>query len=125
MAVTVPMGPAVVNLTGVRAGDRNLLTVTLTSKGDPYDLTGLTLSAQARLHAVDPEPAVVAEIEVDPDPTTGKFALRWPGDQVAAAMPQGKASWSGVWDLQADDGTNDPTTLAAGSFAAVLDITRP
>ena len=36
----------------------------------------------------------------------------------------GKAAWTGVWDLQADDGVNDPSTLATGSFQAVLDVTR-
>jgi hypothetical protein len=31
---TVPLGPAVVNITGVRAGDRNLFRVSLTQAGE-------------------------------------------------------------------------------------------
>jgi hypothetical protein len=122
MAVTVPLGPAVVNLTGVRAGDRNLISLTLTSKGTPYDLSGLAISAQARHKATDETPAVTAVITIPPDPTLGELTMAWPGDQVAASLA-GKASWQGVWDLQIDDGES-VVTLLAGSFTAVLDVTR-
>lgn len=122
MAVTVPLGPAVVNLTGIRAGDANLMTVTLTTKGEPYDLTGMTLTAQARKKVTDDAPAVTAAITVDPDPTIGKALLSWPGDQVRDSLA-GKANWQGVWDLQVDDGT-EVQTLMAGTFQAVLDVTR-
>ena len=124
-AVTIEFGPAPVNLKGLRAGDRNPMHVVINSKGTPYDLTGVTLSAQVRLKAYDTEPAVTAVITVDADPTTGGFTMEWPGDQIAAAMPASTASWSGVWDLQAQVAETAPTTIAAGSFQGVLDVTRP
>jgi|SRR5215831_14626109 len=127
MAVTVPLGPAVVNLTGVRAGDRNPIHFAVTVKGSPMDLTGLTLSAMARTKVTDESPAVTADIVIDPDPTTGEFDLSWPGPDVAASIPSGKTGWQGVWDLQADDGSPDGTgvtTLMGGSISVVLDVTR-
>jgi hypothetical protein len=45
--VTVPLGPACANITGVRAGDRNQFTVTVTNQGQPIDLTGQTVTAPA------------------------------------------------------------------------------
>lgn len=119
---TVPLGPALVNVTGVRAGDRNVFTVTLTSGGEPFDLAGLELTAQARKTSVTPE-ALDAVVEVV-DAAAGTFTVRWPGDAVTTWLA-GKASVTGVWDLQIDDGSSDPLTVAAGAFGAVMDVTRP
>ena len=121
--MTIPLGPAVANLTGIRAGDRNLITATIISKGEPVNLTGLTPSAQARKKATDAEPAITAVIEVL-DAAAGKISIRWPGDAVTA-MLAGGARWDGVWDLQLDPGGEDPMTVVAGTFGAVMDVTRP
>lgn len=120
--VVVPLGPACVDITGVRAGDQNLITMTLTNNGAPMDLTGLILAAQARATPLDPE-ALDAVIVVT-DALAGEIALRWPGDEVTT-MLAGQTSWKGVWDLQVGDVGNDPVTVAAGKFSAVMDITRP
>jgi hypothetical protein len=120
--VTVPLGPACVNVTGVRAGDRNEMTFTLTSKGTPIDLTGMAVTAMARKKATDADPAVTAEVTIT-DPVNGQGFLRWPGAEVATSMA-GKAEWIGVWDMQIDDGATDPVTVAAGGFTATMDVTR-
>lgn len=116
--VTVPMGPAVLDLTDVRAGDRNLLHLTLLAKGNPVDLTGLELSAQARSKAVDPDPAALTAVIEVVDPVAGTFTLAWPGDDVTTVLA-GKATWKGVWDLQVDD-----VTVVAGTITAAMDVTR-
>jgi hypothetical protein len=121
--VVVPFGPACVNLTGVRANDRNLMTGTITAKGTPVDLTGFTLTSHAKKKRTDEIPAIVAEITVT-DAAAGSFSLRWPGDQVMTTLA-GKASWDGEWDLQMDDSLSDPVTVVEGKFNAVMDVTRP
>lgn len=120
--VTVPLGPAVANLTGIRAGDRNLITATVTSKGAPIDLTGMTLSAQARAKSTDAAAAMTAEVTVL-DAATGQISIRWPGDQVTTALA-GAATWKGVWDLQLEQAGQDPLTIVAGGIAAEMDVTR-
>jgi FlaG/FlaF family flagellin (archaellin) len=122
-AVTVPLGPARVNITGVRAGDRNLMTITLHSKGDPLNLTDLDVTAQARRKSTDQTPVLSAVVEPI-DATLGQVSLRWPGDDVTDLLA-GKATWSGVWDLQVGSAGADPTTVCAGSFLAEMDVTRP
>ena len=119
----VPLGPATVDVTGVRAGDRNLFTVTIKSAGTPVDLTGFTVTAQARKTSIDVE-NLVAVVTLT-DPTNGTITIRWPGDAVTTLLA-GAESWAGVWDLQIDDGSaDDPVTIVAGKFAAVMDVTRP
>lgn len=120
--VTVPLGPACVAITGVRAGDRNLITATVTAKGQPVDLTGKTLSAQARKTAQSTATALDAVIAVV-DALAGDITIRWPGDDVTALLA-GKATWSGVWDLQVAEPGLDPLTIAAGPFTAEMDVTR-
>jgi len=119
--VVVPLGPACVDITGVRAGDRNLMAVTLTTAGQPFDLTGLVVSAQARLNPLATE-AISAVVDVV-DAVAGRVMLYWPGDEVTA-MLAGKTSWKGVWDLQVSQTGADPVTFAAGKFSAVMDVTR-
>jgi hypothetical protein len=125
--VLVPLGPARVDITGVRAGDRNAFTLTLSRNAVPFDLTGLEVTAQARRRATDPDPpALIADVQVA-NPTAGQLVIAWPGEQVAALFPEGSApdAWVGVWDLQVADNVNDPLTVAAGTLAAVPDVTRP
>lgn len=121
--VSVPMGPACVNLDGVRGGDRNLISVTITSKGTPVNLTGYTVTAQARKKSTDLTAALAAVVTVT-SAVDGQVDIRWPGDAVATLL-DGKATWNGVWDLQIDTAGSDPLTVAAGTFGAVMDVTRP
>jgi hypothetical protein len=123
--VALNIGPAVVDLTGVRAGDRNAVHVALTANGVPMDLTGQTVTAQARKTEADAS-SVDAVIESLNGPA-GTFTLRWPGDSVRALFVPPNVKWSGVWDLQLQDTaapTTDPVTVVAGKFDAVLDVTR-
>lgn len=124
MATTVDLGPAIINIVGVRAGDKNEMVINLKKDGVPYDVTGMTITAQARAKATDtgiaPIVAVVSIIDAD----AGKIDVRWPGDQVAEVIPSGKSMWRGVWDLQQVTGSEDPVTLIAGTFEVSMDVTR-
>lgn len=121
--VALQMGPATVDLNGVRAHDRNALFVALTSSGSPLNLTGQVVTAQARSTA-DAAVAVDGVIE-GLVPAAGTFTLRWPGDQVAALFTPPATKWAGVWDLQIQATGADPVTVMAGKFNAELDVTRP
>lgn len=116
------IGPAVVDLSGVRAGDRNAVHVALTANGVPLDLTGLTITAQAR--KVENDPAALDAVIEDQVAAAGTFTLRWPGDDVRALFVPPNTKWSGVWDLQTAKVGEDPVTVVAGKFDAVLDVTR-
>lgn len=120
------MGPACVNITGVRAGDANVITghITDTDGVSDYDLTGLTLTAQFRKKATDVAALIDAIVTVVGTATDGNFNIRWPGDDVRTALA-GAAKLKGVWDLQASNGIDDPTTLMYGSMELAMDVTRP
>lgn len=120
---SIDLSPATLDLKGIRAGDRNMLTVTLTSEGNPMDLTGLDVMAQARKKAQDDSAVLEAVVEVDADPTTGKLTLRWPGEDVRTLLA-GQATWQGVWDMQISSAEEDPVTVVAGAFIAAMDVTR-
>ena len=94
---TLPMGPAALNITDLIAGDKNLVQVTLTSNGSPVDLTGLTVTAQARKLATDPDPAAITCTVTVVDAAAGVVQLRFPGADVTTALA-GELSWAGVWD---------------------------
>jgi hypothetical protein len=119
--VTVPFGPATVNVAGVRAGDTNDMQVTIISGGTPMDLTGVTVSAQARELSTDETPAITATVTVT-DAAGGVVVVLWDGDDVRGVLA-GAGRWDGVWDLQVDN-AGDVTTVAAGTFEAVMDVTR-
>lgn len=123
--MTVPvveLGPAPLDISGVRAGDRNRFALTLKQGGVPLSLVGCTVSAQARTDTTSPTPldAVIDML----DAPNGKLAVRWPGAAVATWLGSRKTA-RGVWDLQVDDGTGlDPLTVVAGAFSAEMDVTR-
>jgi hypothetical protein len=118
---TVPLGPAQADITGARAGDRNAFQLTVQSKGAPFNLTGQTITAQARLTSLDVA-HLDAVIDII-DATGGICVVRWPGDDVRTLL-NGKATWTGVWDLQIQATGQDPITLIGGAFTAVMDVTR-
>jgi hypothetical protein len=120
---TVSFAPAVVDLVGVRAGDRNSMSIVVSQDGAPLNITGAVITAQVRKLATDPDPAVLeAEIQIT-DAAAGAFTVSWPGDDVRALLGSA-ASWSGRWDCQVALGGADPTTIAAGRFEAEVDVTR-
>lgn len=119
--VVLPLGPAALDITGVRAGDRNLFTLVLTSGSVPMDLTGMIAEAQAR-QTVNATTAITAVAEVS-DPLAGQITLRWPGEEVRGMLGS-KPTWAGVWDLQVGVPGEDPVTVVEGKFTAVMDVTR-
>jgi hypothetical protein len=118
---TVQLGPAQVDLAGVRAGDQNALTLTITSKGKPFNLTGKAVAASARASVLD-SVSLDAVIDIT-NALGGIVTARWPGDAVTQILA-GKATWQGVWDLQVQGTGEDAQTLVEGSFTAVMDVTR-
>jgi hypothetical protein len=122
MTATLYLGPAVVHLSGVRAGDRNSFHVMITQQGTPVDLTGQTARAQVRAKATDEDPATEAVIQVV-NAAGGHLLLSWPGAGIRTLLA-GKATFKGVWDLQLAAGAADPQTVVAGTFAAEMDVTR-
>jgi len=116
------LSPGVLDLSGIRAGDRNAIQITLTQGGQILDLTSYEITAQAR-SAPLASSALSAVIE-GRDDAAGSFLLRWPGDAVRT-MLAGAAAWNGVWDLQILlPPETDATTVVAGKFGAILDVTR-
>lgn len=120
--MAINLGPAAVDVSGIRAGDRNLFQLTIRQGGQPVVLTGYTITAQARATSGDAEHLdAVCTITND---TGGNVDVRWPGDAVATWLGT-ETVVKGVWDLQLDDGTGaDPWTVIYGTFAAELDVTR-
>lgn len=118
----IDLTPAEVDIKGVRAGDRNLVSFTIKVSGQPLDLTGYTVSASARTKEDDPE-HLDATCTVT-SATAGKVDVRWPGDDVRTWLGTA-VEQQGVWDLQLDDGTGgDPWTVVWGTFSAVWDVTH-
>lgn len=106
------------------SGDRNQEMVYLQDgNGDPWDITGAVLSAQARASSTDEAVALDAICTVVDGPA-GTATVEWDGDDIAFLL-DGRASWEGVWDLQIlEAGETRPITLVAGRFKAILDVTR-
>ena len=121
MATLIPLGPAQCDISGIRAGDQNMFVLTITSAGAPVDLTGMEVSASARVKSTDTA-SVDAVVDVL-DAVAGKVSIRWPGEAVRDWM-SGKATVNGVWDLQVANTGSDPITVVAGKFGAEMDITR-
>lgn len=119
---SINLAPAEVDVSGIRAGDRNLFQLTIRQGGQPVNLTGYTITAQARATSGDTEHLdAVCTIT---NPTAGTVDVRWPGDAVLTWLGV-ETVQKGVWDLQLDDGTAaDPWTVISGTFAAELDVTR-
>jgi hypothetical protein len=123
MTTSVSLGPAALDLTGVRAGDRNQIQLTLTVDGTPFDLTDAEVTAEARSKATDEGPAAItAEVSIV-DPAAGVVSIAWPGEAVRTAL-NGSAKWSGVWDLQVASAGTDPLTVVAGKLSAEQDVTK-
>lgn len=120
--VAIDLTPAVVDIVGVRAGDRNLFLVNIRTSGQPLDLTGYTVTAQARIDAEDG--VGLTAVCTITDAAAGKVSVRWPGADVRTWLGDSEVL-KGVWDLQLDDGSGaDPWTVIKGSFAAEWDVTR-
>ena len=119
--VAVPLGPAPVDITGVRAGDLNEFQITLTSGGGKLNITDSTFNASARVTKTNPAhlDAVVTIV----DGPNGILMVRWPGEDVRTWLGT-KETLSGFWDLEMVTGTDDPLTVCAGTFAAEMDVTH-
>lgn len=122
-AAVIHAGPGKLDLTGIRAGDRNEFAVTLHHGDVGIDLTGYDVQAQARKQASDQDPAVTAVCTIT-DPPQGQLTMTWPGEDVAALMPGTLIAWCGVWDMQITPSGGVPQTVIAGRFKAEMDVTR-
>lgn len=120
---TVKLGPSVLDLSGIRAGDMNQITFTLNRDGTPVNLTDYLIAAEVRKTAIDTVVAITAECQVL-DPLLGTFYVAFNGEDVRTALAGG-ATYDGVWDLEIASSAGDTITIAAGKFQAVSDVTRP
>lgn len=119
---SVTIGPSPCDIQ-VYAGDRNEITFRFQAGGDPWNITGAVLSAQARLTSRTPEIAITAIITVT-DAINGTALVAWDGEQVRTLLA-GADTWTGTWDFQLlEAGQSLPLTVLRGKFTAILDITR-
>jgi hypothetical protein len=123
-AVTsVSTGPEPLDWT-VYAGDRNRIRFMFQSGGDPWDITGAVLSAQARISATDPTVALTATCEVT-EAVSGAATVAWDGEAVRTLLAEAE-TWVGVWDLQIlEEGETLPLTVYRGKLTATMDVTKP
>lgn len=122
--VSICTGPAPLDWKCVTAGDSNLANVVFLNDGDPADMTGAVLAAQARDTALA-ETAIDATITTV-DATGGLYRIGWDGEAVREWLA-GRSTVAGVWDLQVDlygDGA-DVRTPVGGVLEARQDVTRP
>ena len=110
------------DITGVRAGDRNEFQITLMTGGAKLNVTNMTFQAQARSTKSDTE-HLDAIVSITDGPN-GIILVHWPGDDVRSWL-NGEVTKTGVWDLEMDDAVNEPLTVVAGAFTAELDVTHP
>jgi len=120
--VSIDLSPAIVDVSGVLAGDRNLFQLTIRQSGHPVDLTDYTITAQAR--TTSDAPVALDAVCTVTDAPMGRVDIRWPGAAVSTWLGT-ESVQKGVWDLQLDDDSGaDPWTVVYGDFAAELDVTR-
>jgi hypothetical protein len=107
------------------AGDVNEQTLQVLRDGDPVDLTGATVTAQARRTPNDPVVALTAVVTMV-EPAKGILTVAWDGNTVRALLGD-DASWIGVWDLDvlpAGSSDGSSVTVADGAVTANMDVTR-
>jgi hypothetical protein len=119
--VAVPLGPAQVDITGIRAGDLNEFQVNIQQGGKAMNITGAVFTASARVTKIDA--ASLDAVVTIVDGPTGVTMVRWPGDDVRTWLGT-NVTQKGVWDMQMVIGTDDPITVCAGDFSAELDVTH-
>jgi hypothetical protein len=118
----ISLAPAVLDVSGIRAGDRNMFQLTIRTSGTALNLTGYEITAQARTTAS--APAHLDAVVTITNETGGVCLVRWPGEAVRTWLG-GQNSVNGVWDLQLLDAEgNDPWTVLTGSFKAEMDVTH-
>lgn len=92
---------------------------------EPYDLTGVEISAQIRALQDDAEPMAEFDVELldqtDPD-ERGMFWIILPASVSAALAPTKTKTW--FWDLQVVWGPEDVQTIEAGTVEVDKDTTR-
>lgn len=82
----VSLGPAVVNLKGIVENDNWSIALTLTSGGQPYDLTGAVIVAKLK-----PKTGTSINLTTNvTDPTNGKLTV----SQTAAPLIEDGSKWA-------------------------------
>ena len=123
MASSITSGPATLDWK-VYAGDANKELLQFYAADQPWNLTGATITAQARKTASDPTAALTATCTVETASGTGIVSVAWDGEQVRTLLGASE-EWTGVWDLQVKEtGQTLPRTVLRGVFSAVMDVTR-
>lgn len=87
------------------------------------DLTGATITAQARLTKKDPVLAAEAVI-TETDLANGTFHVGWPASVRDLVDAEATDKWVGVWDLQIVMPSGLVRTRAGGRMTFTYDVTR-
>lgn len=126
---TIDSGPQCLNWS-VYAGDSNVEAFEFLLNGDPWNLSGAEILAEARKTASDPEIAATATITTV-DLSLGQVAIGWDGEELRALLEGAVAragepeTWVGVWDLQIHpSGDALPRTVLRGTLTVTNDVTR-
>ena len=115
-------GPSTLDWT-IYAGDANVAHFNFKQAGQPWNLTGAQVVAQARGTSLDSAVALTASVTAV-DAATGQYDIAWDGELVRTLLATAD-KWSGVWDLQVlEAGADLPTTMLRGKLSAVMDVTR-
>ena len=116
-------GPQTLDWRCAYAGDTVQAAFRLLADGDPWDLTGATLTAQARRTSSDPDPAALTATVTVTDVVGGVALVKWDGEAIRALLGDASA-WEGVWDMQVVEAGGTIRTVVAGRFIAAMDVTR-
>jgi hypothetical protein len=100
------------------AGDDVVITLTITTDGAPYDLTGILLSEIRKAHGAEVVTVFTANA---PDPNSGVCYLSLTGDETTLLGADGGRH---SWDLQLTNPMGLVSTLARGGVTTQLDITE-
>lgn len=120
---TVCTGPDTWDWQCAYAGDDVRAAWRLLSDGDPWDLTGAALTAQAREAATTADPPALTATVTALDEPGGVVQVAWDGEAIRDLLGDAP-SWTGVWDLQVVEAGGNTVTVMAGKFSARMDVTR-
>lgn len=115
------MAPGKANLAIYQGDDYAQSVLFVTGEGAPFDISGLTFSAQIRADYADAAPVTLAELTctvVDPD--TGELTITL-DHEVTESLPTTDPL---RWDLQSADPTGEVFTYLAGTVKVTAEVTR-
>jgi hypothetical protein len=106
----------------IYAGDTQPEVLEFIADGVPWDMTGCTLSAEARETVSSETVALTATCE-EVSARIGQWRIVWPGDEARTVLA-GAKSWQGVYDVQVTQPGGAVVTVIRGTLTVMMDVTR-